>query len=166
MPRIPLIALLLATGLAGCTETGSHYPSLLPRAIESQSLAEPERPAPVATPDAALDTRIAALVAELDKAGKDFTAVAQDAEARIAVARGLPQGSDGWLDAQAAMAQVDAARAAVASTLAELEQMAIDRGAGGQVLYPALDAAIAKASALAEAQAARNASLEAALKAP
>jgi hypothetical protein len=166
MSRIPLIALLLATGLAGCTETGHHYPSLLPRAIESQSLAEPERPVPVATPDAALDTRIAALLAEVDKAGKDFMAVAQDAEARIAVARGLPEGSDGWLDAQAAMAQVDAARAAVASTLAELEQMAIDRGAAGQPPYPALDAAVARAGALAEAQAARNATLEAALRAP
>lgn len=166
MPRIPMIALLLATGLAGCMETGRHYPSLLPRAIESQSLAEPERPAPVAAPDAALDTRIAALVAELDKAATDFTGIAQDAEARIAVARGLPQGSDGWLDAQAAMAQVDAARAAVGSTLAELEQMAINRGTAGQPPYPALDAAIARAGALAKAQAARNATLEAALTAP
>ena len=166
MPRIPLIALLLATGLAGCTETGHHYPSLLPRDTESQSLAEPERPAPVATPDAALDARIAALVAELDKAGKDFTAVAQDGEARIAVARGLPEGSDGWLDAQAALTEVDAARAPAASTLAELEQMTIDRGAAGQPPYPALDAAIARASALAEAQSARNATLAAALTAP
>lgn len=166
MARIPLIALLAATSLAGCTETGSHYPSLLPRAIESQSLAEPVRPAPVVAPDAALDAHIAELLATLDKAGKDFTAVAQDAEARIAVARGLPQGSDGWLDAQAALSEVGAARGPVASTLAELERMAIDRGQVGLPPYPALDAAVARASALADAQAARNATLEAALSAP
>lgn len=166
MARTPLIALFVATSLAGCTETGGHYPSLLPRPIESTSLAEPERPAPVAVPDAALDARIATLLGELDKAGKDFTAVAQGAEARIAVARGLPEGSDGWLDAQAALTEVDAARAPVASTLAELEQIAIDRGVSGQPPYPTLDAAIARARTLSEAEAARGATLAASLTAP
>lgn len=162
MARIPLIALLLATGVAGCTDTTHHYPSLLPRAIEKQSLAEPERPVPVATPDAALDKQIAALSAEVDKAAKEFTATAQSAEARIAVARGLPQGSDGWLDAQAALSEVEAAQAPLASTLADLQRLAIDRGAAGQPPYPMLDAAIARASALIDAQAVRHAALEAA----
>ncbi len=167
MPRTPLLALIAAAGLTGCTETAHHYPSLLPRPIESQSLAEPAAsPAPVATPDAALDTRIAELVATLDKAAADFTAIAQNAEARIAVARGLPPGSDGWLDAQAALSEVGAARAPVGTTLAELERLTIDRGAAGLPPYPALDAAVARANALADAQAARNATLEAALTAP
>ncbi|MES2444195.1 MAG: hypothetical protein V4574_15310 [Pseudomonadota bacterium] len=163
MVRPALIALILAAGLTGCTANDNRYPSLLPRAIESQSLAEPERPAPVAAPDAALDARIAALVATLDKASKDFTAAAQDAEARIAVARGLPEGSEGWLDAQAALSAVGAAGGPVATTLAALEEIAIERGQAGLPPYPALDAAVARAGALAEAQSARSATLEAAL---
>jgi hypothetical protein len=163
MARIPLIALLLVTGTAGCTDTTHHYPSLLPREIEKQSLAEPERPVAVATPDAALDKQIGDLMATVDTASKGFNETAQSAEARIAVARGLPQGSDGWIDAQSALSDVDAARAPLASALAELEQLAIARGVAGQPPYPALDAAIAKAGALADAQSARNKSLEAAL---
>lgn len=163
-PRIAFVPLLFAAAsLAGCTAEDGRYPSLLPRAIESQSLAEPERPVPVAAPDPALDARIAALVATLDKASKDFTATAQDAEARIAVARGLPQGSEGWLDAQAALSEVGGALGPVVTTLADLEQMAIDRGTAGLPPYPTLDAAIARASALAEAQVTRRATLEAAL---
>ena len=163
MHRPLILALALPAVLAGCTETGRQYPSLLPRAIETQSMAEPERTAPVAAPDAALDTRIAAAVATLDKAQKDFVATAQDAEARIAVARGLPEGSDGWLDAQAAFTAVGAARVPASDALAELEQMAIARGEAGEVPYPTLDAAVAKANAITEAQAARSATLEAAL---
>lgn len=162
MARIALIALLAATALAGCTDTSGKYPSLLPRAIEKQSLAEPERPVAVATPDAALDKQIADLNAEVDKASKDFTAAAQSAEARIAVARGLPQGSDGWLDAQAALSDVEASQAPLASTLADLQRLAIDRGTAGQPPYPALDAAVARAGAIADAQSARHAALEAA----
>jgi hypothetical protein len=162
MVRMSLIALLLVTGAAGCTDTGGKYPSLLPREIEKQSLAEPERPVAIATPDAALDKQIADLDAEVDKASTDFTAAAQSAEARIAVARGLPQGSDGWLDAQAALSEVEAAQAPLASTLADLQRLAIDRGTAGLPPYPALDTAIAKAGALTDAQAARHAALEAA----
>jgi len=79
------------------------------------------------------------------------------------VARGLPQGSDGWLDAQAALSDVDAALGPVASTLADLDQLAAQRGLAGLPPYPALDAAIAKAGAIADAEAARKASLEASL---
>lgn len=166
MVRIPLIALLLATGLAGCTDTRGKYPSLLPRNVEKQSMAEPERPVAVATPDAALDKQIADTMAEIDKDSAAFTAAAQSAEARIAVARGLPQGSDGWLDAQAALSDVEAAQAPLGSTVADLERLAIDRGTAGQPPYPALDAAIAKARDIADAQAARHAALEAALSTP
>jgi hypothetical protein len=61
---------------------------------------------------------------------------------------------------------IELTRDRMSSTLAELEQMAIARGEAGQPPYPALDAAVARASALAEAQAARSATLEAALTAP
>ena len=163
MHRPLILALALPILLAGCVETDHRYPSLLPRETEKQSMAEPVRPVPQATPDAALDARIAAALDTLDKASKDFTATAQDAEARIAVARGLPEGSEGWIDAQAALTAVGAARVPASDALADLERMAIDRGQAGEPPYPALDEAVAKANAVTEAQAARLATLEAAL---
>jgi hypothetical protein len=160
MRRTPLLAAIL---LAGCTQSPGRYPSLLPRPIEGQSLAEPERPVPVATPDAALDTRIAAITATLDASDKKFVAAAQQAEAKIAVARGLKEGTPGWLDAQAALSTLDALKAPVATALAELEQMEIERGTAGQPPYPALDAAQARAEALSTAQSDRIGALEATL---
>lgn len=159
------VPLLLAAALvAGCTEAGDgRYPSLLPRAIESATLEEPVRPVPVAAPDPALDTRIASIVAGLDQAARSFATTAQNAEARIVVARGVPAGSEAWLDAQAAITEVTSALAPVDGALGELEEIAIQRGEVGLPPYPALDAAIARASALATEQAQRAARLEAAL---
>lgn len=158
-----LICLIL---LAGCTEGGiEQYPSLLPRAIESQSLEEPERVAQPVGPDAALDTQLAGFTAALDKAGADFTAAARDAEAKVAVARGLAEGSEPWLDAQVALSNLDSVRAPVAIAQTELEGLAIARGADGKPPYPALSAAIARAEALSAEQGARIRMLEGALAA-
>jgi hypothetical protein len=155
---------LVALAVTGCVDVDSKYPSLLPRPIESQSTAEPVRPVPVATPDPALDSRIAALVGSLDKAQRDFTAASQDAEAKIAVARGLPEGSDPWLDAQSALTALGAARGTTSEALVDLERLAMDRAQEGKPPYPALDAAIARATALNDDQAARVRLLEGALK--
>ena len=73
MIRSPQILVLFAP-LAGCAVPDVSAPSLLPRPIEGRSEAEPERPAPVATPDPALDAKIAALVTQRAKAGSDFVA--------------------------------------------------------------------------------------------
>lgn len=164
--RRPALPLLLVLALAGCMEADDKYPSLLPRAIESQSIAEPERPAAVAAPDPALDARVAEAIAELDAAERDFTVAAQNAEALIAVARGLPEGSEPWIGAQAALAQLAAKREPVLSALASLEAMAIARGEAGLPPYPAIEAAVARAGALSAGQAARSQGLEAALTAP
>jgi multidrug resistance efflux pump len=157
------ILLISLTALCGCTESKGRYPSLLPRPIESTSLAEPERPAAVATPDAALDKRIAEIRAALAEGSKNFTAGAQDAEAKIAVSRGLPQGSEAWLQAQVAMGSLAELRRPAVSALSELEEMATQRGVDGLVPYPALDAAVAEADQAATQQQARIDSLEAAL---
>ncbi|MDQ0251119.1 hypothetical protein J2W22_003183 [Sphingomonas kyeonggiensis] len=157
------ILLLSLTALAGCTETTGRYPSLLPRPIESTSLAEPERPVAVATPDAALDKRIAEIRAGLDTGIKGFTAGAQDAEAKIAVSRGLPQGSEPWLQAQVAMGQLAELRRPAVSALSELEELATQRGVDGLPPYPALDAAVGAAEQAASSQQAKIDSLEAAL---
>ncbi|WP_066794984.1 hypothetical protein [Sphingomonas soli] len=157
------LVLIALAALAGCTQSATRHPSLLPRAAESQSLAEPVRPVPVATPDAALDKKIADLVGQLDSLAAAFNAGAQDAEAKIAVARGLPEGSERWLDAQAALSTLDTLRAPALTLLSDLEEMAIDRGVAGLPPYPALDAAIARAEALSTAQQDRSGALEAAL---
>lgn len=155
---------LVALAVTGCVDVDSKYPSLLPRPIESQSTAEPVRPVPVATPDPALDARIAEVTAALDKAQREFAASSQEAEAKIAVARGLPEGSDPWLDAQSALTVLAAARGTASEALVDLERLAIERGQEGKPPYPALDAAIARATTLIDEQAARSLLLEGALK--
>lgn len=154
---------LPAIALAGCAQTPASYPSLLPRAIEDQSLAEPERPEPVVAPDPALDARIAALVAQADAAGARFAAAAQDAEAKIAVARGLAPGSEAWLTAQAALSALAEHRSATIAALAGLEELAIARGVEGLPAYPALRTAIDAVAARSGEQEQRVTALEAAL---
>lgn len=163
--RTPLLAALpaLVLAVAGCTQKPDGYPSLLPRPIETQSLAEPERPVPVAAPDAALDAKIAEFTASLTTGNQRFASAAQEAEARVAVARGVPEGSDAWLDAQTALSTVESLRAPTLTALAALEELAIERGKAGEPAYPALDSAVAAADAMATAQGDRIQALEAML---
>jgi hypothetical protein len=166
MRRFALPLLALALPLAGCIQANDKYPSLLPRAIETQDTAEPERPAPVAAADPALDKQVADLSAALDSGQKAFAAAAQDTEAKIAVARGLPEGSGPWLDAQVALGALDAVHSQTSDTLQTLESLAIERGRAGQPPYPALQAAIERATALSADQVKRIKGLEAALANP
>ena len=82
------------------------------------------------------------------------------------MARGVPEGSEAWLDAQAALSDLEAKRAPVTALLADLEELALDRGATGKPAYPALDALIVRAGTLAGQQSARIAGLDAALRTP
>ena len=157
------LVLLSVVALAGCPQSTGKYPTLLPRPIESQSLAEPQRPAPVATPDAALDAKIAGIRGTLAKAVADFTRGAQDAEAKIAVARGLAPGTTPWLDAQVAMADLEVLRRPATTMLGDLEELAVARAEAGQPPYPALDGAIAEAEKTIADQQARKDALEKAL---
>lgn len=157
------ILLISLSALAGCTQPEGRYPSLLPRPVEQTSLAEPERPVPVATPDAALDAKIAEIRANLDAGNKSFAAGAQDAEAKIAVARGLAPGSEPWLQAQVAMGSLSELHRPAVVALADLEELATQRGVDGLPPYPTLDAAVAEAAKASDSQQARIDSLEAAL---
>lgn len=161
---LPLLALVLP--LAGCIQSDEKYPSLLPRAIESQSTAEPERPVATIAADPALDKQVADLSVALDAAQKAFTKAAQDTEAKIAVARGLPEGSDPWLDAQVALGGLDVVRSQATDALSALETLEIERGRSGLPPYPALQAVIERATALTADQAKRIKSLETALANP
>lgn len=149
--------------LAGCSQATGHYPSLLPRPVEEKGFAEPVRPAPIVTPDAALDSRIAEITGTLETDNARFTAAARDAEAKVAVARGVPEGSERWLDAQAALSVLDGFRAPLESAIADLELLASERGQAGKPPYPTLDSAIAAAEEMQRAQQARAKGLETAL---
>lgn len=160
-PIVPALALMALA--AGCAPTRADFPSLLPRAIEDRSdevaVAEP---APV-VPDAALDGRIAALTEELTSADRAFAATADRAE-RLA-ARAGAAGSESWIEAQVALAELDTLRAPVVGIVSSLEALVIDRGVEGKPPYPALDAAIATARDRNAAQAARVTAIEAQLAA-
>lgn len=157
-------ALLLATiPLAGCTVANDGYPSLLPRPIESRDEAEPVRPDPVAMPDAALDTRIAQRREAAATAARRFQEAAIAAESRIAVARGVAVGSEAWIAAQSALAELDSIRGETVQLVSDLEEEASQRAQAGTPAYPALDAAIAEIGGMATSQAERAKALEDAL---
>lgn len=160
--RKPLLLALLPA-LSACSADGDRYPSLLPRPIESRSDAEPVRPDPVATPDAALDARIAAQLAAAERIATRFRALASEAEAKVAIARGTAPGNDRWIAAQLALADLNAARDESVAIVTHLEATATTRLQAGEAPYPALDAAIARTGTLAQDQADRVAALDAAL---
>ena len=164
MTRSAILLVLPAALLSACAAPAGDYPSLLPRPIEKISLAEPVRPVPVATPDAALDAKIATLAREVTGAKSAFDAAAARVGKTVNAAAGTAEGSDRWLGAQVALAELDVARTAIDVPLAELERLAIDRAAAGAPPYPALDAALAKANAASTEQRATIASLNARLR--
>ena len=150
---------LFAALLSACAAPRGDYPSLLPRPIEQISLAEPVRPVPVATPDAALDGKIAAASGAIAAATRSFEAAVARARPLVRAAAGKAEGSEPWLNAQVALAELDVARTAIDTPLADLERLAIDRAAAGAPPYPTLDAALAKATDAANAQRATIATL-------
>jgi hypothetical protein len=159
-PILPLVVVLFASG---CAEQRGGFPSLLPREIEQRSDAEPDRPTPVASTDPALNAQIAKLTAAIETADASFAKAAGRAEQLARAARGAAEGSERWLDAQTALAEVDVARSEIQQPVADLERLAIDRAAAGQPAYPALDAAMEAAHARAAAQVERVRAIEAML---
>ena len=154
---LPLLALPL---VSACVERDG-YPSLLPRGAEKVGFDEPAAPppAPVAA-DPALDARIAtARQANRDALATTGAAIAR-AERLAAAARGKAAGSEAWLDAQVALADLDTLRSDRLATLTDLEQLAGERAAALQPDYPALDAAIDEARSAIAAQTARIAALQ------
>jgi hypothetical protein len=139
------VALLATTFLlAACESAPGDAPSLLPRPAESQSFDEPAPvPTPSATPDAALELKIAALIDQRSKAVAEFAAADRRIANILAAGGRAAPGSDAWLDAQTAIGALDAGRADVLAVQTELEQLAIARAAEGQPPYPALERAMA-----------------------
>ena len=84
-------------------------------------------------------------------------------ESRVAIARGVPAGSDSWLAAQTALAELNSTRGETVEIVTSLEETAAARLQAGTPAYPALDAAIASLSRAAAEQADKVQALEDAL---
>ena len=157
---LSLVVLMLS--LDGCAGADTaHYPSLLPRPIESRSDAEPvAAPPAAAVADPALDAKLAEYRASLDKTAKAFAPAADHAEAAARAAQGQAVGSDHWLDAQTALAELDTYRSDLSAMLTDVEQLAIDRVAAGQPDYPGVEELRGKVKAAFDAETARIAVIQ------
>lgn len=152
--------LVLPLALAACASDGGPYPSLTPRPVEKLSFDEPSRPQPVASPDATLDAAIAARSADLVRIAAGFEAAADAAQRAIGRAAHQAVGSDAWLDAQTALAQLDDWRAQGNALTAAIEAMGSERAARLAPAYPPLDALAARAAAESERESARVEALQ------
>lgn len=158
-----LLFLAAPLGLCACSTAGDGYPSLLPRPIEQRPDRDPVRPDPVATPDSALDSRIAAQRTAAEAIATRFRSQAMETESRVAIARGVAIGSESWIAAQVALADLNRTRGELVAILTDLESVAAARFQAGDARYPALDSAIATLSTRAAEQAEQVRALEAAL---
>lgn len=155
---LPLAALLAL--LSGCTSP-ARGPSLLPRAVEGRSNAEPIRPTPVATPDPALDAQVADRTRAFTQAAEAFERQATTLGPAVARGRAAREGSDAWVAGQLALGELSQARAAVEAGVSALEELAIAREAARLPPYPALDRALTDAATRMERIAASDAALRA-----
>jgi len=158
----PILAALIPLAASACAPEGP-YPSLAPRPIEKAMADSEELPAPAAiTDDAGLPARIEALMVQARRGEADYQAALP--EARAAASSAGASGSDSWIVAQQALSRLEAARAATAGALADLDALALAE-ASARPLSPAdgerLNAATREAQALAERQRAEIVKLQA-----
>lgn len=157
----PLAPLCL---LAACASDPTVYPSLAPRPVEKLGFAEPATPPPApAAQDPALDGKLAAITVKGATAARDFDRAAARAETLARAAKGAKVGSDAWIAAQTAIADLDALRSSYGDSVGALDELAGTRAAALQPAYPALEQALAEARATAQAQTARIDALAGAL---
>jgi hypothetical protein len=155
---------ILALFATGCAEhVTANYPSLLPRPIESRSDEEPVVTPDTATPDSALESRLAEFKASIGRVAAAFAPAADRAERAARAAKGDSAGTERWVGAQTALAELDGYRADTSAILTDLEQLAIARAADVKPSYPALEAVRATAEAQLAAQTARIAAIQAML---
>lgn len=138
--------------LLGACATGTTGPSLARRAVEGQSMAEPDRPtAAAAAADSALRTRIDGALADVRRGQAAFVELLGRTEAAVAAAG--PEGSESWIAAQQLLTALESARGPSPSGLAELDTLITTRLAAGQTAGTAeLEAARAEALPVVEAQ--------------
>ena len=120
------IAIVLAILPAACS-TAADPPSLLPRAIESQS--REAITAPADTPVAADAVLVARLKTHLDdaRAGDAMFAAAEKSNARILnMRRTAVEGSEAWIATEMARSALEVARQRSASALADVDALLVE----------------------------------------
>ncbi len=160
MMKYSLLSLPLI--LSACASQPVNAPSLLPRAIETRPDSPTVRDETV-RPDPSLDSKIAAGVATFDKAAAAFDAGKAALARRIEAGKGAAEGSERWLDAQQALGELQQLRTATDGAMTDIEALAIERASAGQLPYPMLDAAIARAQGVVDRQMAEENRLRAIL---
>jgi hypothetical protein len=159
---VPSLLILVAIGLVAACAPPGPYPSLEPRPIEKALAESEEPPAEAPIPDeAGLPARIAALTAEVRRGQREFDAALP--EARAAADRAGAPESESWIEAQQALSRLEATGAVSGKALADLDALAMAEeqarrvGAGD---LARLQAAIAAAQAVVDAQAAEIARIK------
>ena len=156
IPSARAAALLVSLAVAGCAaQPSGRYPSLLPRAIESRSDAEPEVVVALAEPDSTVDAALPDLRRTIETTIADFAKAAQTADRLASAAQGDSVGGDRWIAAQTALAELDGYRATLSAAVTDLDTLALNRAAEGKPEYPALTALRATAQAGLDEQAIR-----------
>ena len=158
----PVPAILALLGASACAPEGP-YPSLAPRPIEKAMADSEEQPVAAVPPDdSGLPARIEPLAAQARRGESEYQAALP--EAREAISKAGPSGSDSWILAQQALSRLEAARATIVGAVTELDALALAES-GARPLSPAdkerLDAATRDAQAMAERQQAEIAKLQA-----
>ena len=140
-----MFALLLPLGLTACATTNANEPSLARRPAEAIDPRVPIPSNPVAgTVDAALASRLGALVAEGKTGAAEFETEVGRAQS-LAAAAG-PAQSESWVLAQQALSGLEAARARTTRAVSEIDELAAARIQGGGGLSVADQAAIEASS--------------------
>jgi len=122
-----LSALVIPLLLTGCGSQDG-FPSLARRDAERISgSAEPVTPSvqpmPETKPSPELETRLAQLVGDAKAAHENFLAQRDEVERIISANSGAVPASDGWSNAQVALASLEAARSEGPIALAELDRL-------------------------------------------
>ena len=126
---LPLIAML-----AACASAQSAYPSLAIRPAERASgtmQPPPAEPTLTTPPPATLD-RVSQLAADARADHQAFVEQVAGARSTISGAHGAAVGDDAWAKAEAALADVRAARSKTMIPLTDLDRLYIDAGTQGQ----------------------------------
>ena len=162
-----LHTLLISAAALALSACGAQVqaPSLMPRAVEKQSIDMPVAEASeVQTPvSPALQAAIAKQVEAAQAGDTEFSARRTAAEEAVAKGAGKPQGSEEWVQAQEAVTALETARVAVHDAAAAIEALRDDPANGTSGNRDAIDAASKQVGAIEDKQAAAVAALTAKL---
>jgi len=164
--RIASALLISAAALAlGACGAEVQAPSLMPRAVEKQSIDMPvaeasEMQTPVSP---VLQAAVAKQVEAAQAGDREFVARRAAAEEAVAKGAGKPQGSEEWVQAQEAVTALETARTAVRDAAAAIEALRDDPANGTSGNRAAIDAASKQVGAIIDNEAAVVAALTAKL---